>query len=169
MPHSIDTLHSPPSVAVQLLDSATGRPVRDWQFQGKQTVSIGRAHDQDVQISDPYVSRTHAELRWEGSIWKLVSLGRHSVKVEGESITELPVDKQTTFRLGMEGPTLRFEPVASTSDNRMTMMFDSTLVSDLFEVDKSKIDRDVGEISQGDYFQELQKRARQLRELRRQK
>lgn len=169
MPHPIDTRLAPACVAVQLLDSATGRPVRDWQFHGKQTVSIGRGLDQDVQISDPYVSRTHAELRWDAIAWKLVSLGRHSVRVEGEAITEIPVEKQITFRLGSEGPTLRFDPAAAVSDNRMTMMFDSTLVSDLFEVDKSKRDREVGEIEQENYFQELQKRARQLRDLRSQK
>ncbi len=45
----------------------------------------------------------------------------------------------------------------------MTMMFDSTIVEDLFALDESKVQRDVSEISQGDYFQELQKRARQLR------
>ena len=47
----------------------------------------------------------------------------------------------------------------------MTMMFDSTVIDDMFALDQSKLDRDVNEISQGDYFQELQKRAKQLRKL----
>ncbi len=146
-------------VAIQLLDSALGRPMRSWQFDGKQLISIGRADDQDVQISDPYVSRTHAELRWQNDGWTLVSLGRYGVMVQGQAVTELPIEKEITFRLGSEGPTLRFDPAAARSDNRMTMMFDSTLVQNVFELDKSKIERDVGEITEASYFQQLQKRA----------
>ena len=49
----------------------------------------------------------------------------------------------------------------------MTMMFDSTVIDDMFALDQSKLDRDVNEISKGDYFQDLQKRAKQLRKLAR--
>ena len=98
--------------------------------------------------------------------WTLVSLGRYGVIVQGQEITELPIQNETTFRLGSEGPTLRFDPAAARNDNRMTMMFDSTLVSNMFELDKSKVERDVGEISEAGYFQQLQRRAQQLREQR---
>jgi pSer/pThr/pTyr-binding forkhead associated (FHA) protein len=153
-------------VAVQLLDSALGRPVRSWQFEGKQVVSIGRGEDQHVQISDPYVSRNHAELRYQNGQWVLVSLGRYGVLMQGQAITEVPIEKETTFRLGSEGPTLRFDPAVARNDNRMTMMFDSTLVQNMFELDQKKVERDVGEIAEANYFQELQKRAQQLRKLR---
>jgi pSer/pThr/pTyr-binding forkhead associated (FHA) protein len=158
-------------VAVQLLDSALGRPMRSWQFDNKAVISIGRAEDRDVQISDPYVSRTHAELRWESRpgcepAWILVSLGRYGVMVEGHMITELPIHKEITFRLGSEGPTLRFNPKAAKNDNRMTMMFDSTLVENKFELDRKKIESDVSDIEQADYFKELQRRAKQLRKNR---
>ena len=152
-----------PYVALHLLDSSTGRQVRTWQFDGKPLITIGRAPEQHVQIDDPYVSRSHAELRFDCGQWSLVSLGRYGVQVEGQAITEIPVQGQLTFRLGASGPTLRFNPAAPRQDNRMTMMFDSTIVEDLFALDESKVQRDVSEISQGDYFQELQKRARQLR------
>ncbi len=109
MPDSPDSsLH----VAIQLLDSALGRPVRSWQFDGKAMISIGRADDRDVQISDPYVSRTHAELRFKSGCWTLASLGRYGVLIQGKTITEVPIEKETTFRLGSEGPTLRFDPAA---------------------------------------------------------
>ncbi len=48
----------------------------------------------------------------------------------------------------------------------MTMMFDSTLVPNMFELDQSKVEREVGEISEAGYFQELQKRAEHLRKQR---
>jgi serine/threonine protein kinase, bacterial len=152
-----------PHVVVQLLDSAIGRPIRTWQFDSTPLISIGRAPEQHVQIDDPYVSRSHAELRFNSGEWSLISLGRYGVQVEGQAITEIPIRGELTFRLGASGPTLRFNPAAPRHDNRMTMMFDSTLVEDLFALDASKLERDVSEISQGDYFQQLQKRARELR------
>jgi pSer/pThr/pTyr-binding forkhead associated (FHA) protein len=161
-----DISEKPIHVAVQLLDSALGRPVRSWQFDGKRLISIGRAEDRDVQISDPYVSRNHAELRHHDGKWSLVSLGRYGVMVQGQTVTEIAIEKETVFRLGSEGPTLRFDPAPVRSDNRMTMMFDSTLVQNVFELDKSKIERDVGDIAKADYFQDLQKRAQQLRKQR---
>jgi pSer/pThr/pTyr-binding forkhead associated (FHA) protein len=160
--------------AVHLLDSALGRPIRSWQFTDKQLISIGRADDCDVQISDPYVSRSHAELQAADGQWKLISRGRYGILVQGETITELTIAGETTFRLGAAGPTLRFNPVAplisnpvvQETDNRMTMMFDSTLVQNLFELDHKKLEREVSEIADADYFQQLQHRAQQLREKR---
>jgi FHA domain len=161
-------------VAVHLMDSALGRPIRTWKFTSKQLITIGRADECDVQISDPYVSRNHAELRAADGNWSLLSLGRHGILVQGETITEIPLTAETIFRLGSSGPTLRFDPAAPTaespaaapSDNRMTMMFDSTLVENMFELDHSKLEREVGEIADADYFQQLQERAKKLREQR---
>ncbi|HTQ39774.1 MAG TPA: FHA domain-containing protein [Pirellulales bacterium] len=152
--------------AIHLMDSALGRPIRSWQFSGQPLISIGRADDRDVQISDPYVSRNHAELRNQCGQWSLVSLGRHGVIVQGETIAEIPIQGETTFRLGSSGPTLRFDPRAPHADNRMTMMFDSTVGENMFELDHSKLQREVAEIADGDYFLELQRRAQQLRQQR---
>jgi hypothetical protein len=145
--------------------------MRSWQFEKKPLISIGRSGDCDVQIDDPYVSRSHAELKWEirpgcEPAWLLVSLGRYGVMVQGHAIAELPIMKETTFRLGPEGPTLRFNPAAKNSDNRMTMMFDSTLVENAYELDRQKLERDVNDIEQASYFQELARRAKQLRQNR---
>jgi pSer/pThr/pTyr-binding forkhead associated (FHA) protein len=156
------------------MDSALGRPIRTWNFTSKQLITIGRADECDVQISDPYVSRNHAELHATGGNWSLVSRGRHGIQIQGETITEIPLTAETIFRLGSGGPTLRFDPIAANSespaaapsDNRMTMMFDSTLVKDMFELDHHKLEREVSEIADADYFQQLQQRAKQLREQR---
>jgi pSer/pThr/pTyr-binding forkhead associated (FHA) protein len=162
-----------PAVAVHLLDSALGRTMRSWRFEGKTLITIGRADEAHVQVSDPYVSRTHAELRHQDGRWTLVSLGRYGVIVQGQQVTELPINADTTFQLGSSGPSLRFELAAGTAnnritetDNRMTMMLDSTLAENMFELDQNKLNEEVGEISVGSYFQELQKRAKQLRKQR---
>jgi hypothetical protein len=99
-------------------------------------------------------------------VWSLVSLGRHGVIVQGETITEIPLTGETTFRLGSGGPTVRFNPVAPHSDNRMTMMFDATAGENIFELDHKKLEHEVNEITDADYFQQLQRRAQQLREQR---
>jgi pSer/pThr/pTyr-binding forkhead associated (FHA) protein len=155
-----------PKAAVHLLDSALGRPMRSWQFDNKTLITIGRAEESDVNVSDPYVSRIHAELRYAAGKWTLVSLGRYGLMVKGEQITEMPLQGETVFRLGSGGPSLRFEPVTAKRDNRMTMMFDSTVAQNIFDVDERKVQQEVGEITDGSYFQELQKRAKQLRKLR---
>lgn len=159
-----------PPVAVHLLDSALGRTMRSWRFEGESLITIGRADDSHVQVSDPYVSRCHAQLRRQDGSWTLISLGRYGVIVQGQPVTELPITADTTFQLGSSGPSLRFELVAGTSnnritetDNRMTMMLDSTLAENMFELDQNKLNEEVGEISTASYFQELQKRAKQLR------
>jgi pSer/pThr/pTyr-binding forkhead associated (FHA) protein len=160
-------------VAVHLLDSALGRTMRSWRFEGESLITIGRADDSHVQVSDPYVSRSHAELRRQGGIWMLVSLGRYPVIVQGQQVSELAITADTTFQLGSSGPSLRFELAAGTAnnritetDNRMTMMLDSTLAENMFELDQNKLNEEVGEISTGSYFQELQRRAQQLRRQR---
>jgi hypothetical protein len=165
---------SSPTAALHLLDSAIGRPIRTWQFTDKQLISIGRGDDCDVQISDPFVSRIHAELRAQEGSWSLVSIGRHGILVQGETIKELSITGEIVFRLGSGGPTLRFNPTAAPvenpaapqNDNRMTMMFDSTIVENMFELDPTKLQREVSEIADADYFQELKRRAEQLRQQR---
>jgi len=167
---SDETAHT----ALHLLDSSLGRPIRTWRFTDKELITIGRADECDVQISDPYVSRSHAELRVADGGWLLVSLGRHGVQVQGSAITDLAINGETIFRLGSFGPSLRFSPVEPLvespsirqTDNRMTMMFDSTLMENIFELDQNKLDREVSEIADADYFQQLQRRAQQLREQR---
>jgi pSer/pThr/pTyr-binding forkhead associated (FHA) protein len=161
------------AVAVHLLDSALGRTMRSWRFEGNTLITIGRADDSHVQVSDPYVSRLHAELRREDGCWSLVSRGRYGVIVEGQQVSEFSITADTTFQLGASGPSLRFELNAATNnnritetDNRMTMMPESTLAENVFELDQDKLSLEVGEISTASYFQELQKRAKQLRKKR---
>ena len=51
-----------------------GRMSRTWPI-SKEVVSIGRADTCDVIMSDPGVSRRHAEVRREGDEWVFVDLG----------------------------------------------------------------------------------------------
>jgi pSer/pThr/pTyr-binding forkhead associated (FHA) protein len=160
------TSETAPKVAVHLQDTSLGRPIQSWRFEGKSLITIGRGEERDVQISDPYVSRLHAELRYANGCWLLVSLGRSGVQVHGHAIQEFAVRGDTTFRLGSDGPTLSFHPAVAGSDHRATMMFDATMNENLFDLDRSKLDRDVSDVTGEGFFQELQKRVKKLREER---
>ncbi len=95
-------------VSIQLLDPSSGRPVNSWTFSNQAEITIGRSPDQDVAISDPYVSRNHANLVRRDGGWFLVSLGRNGVVVANQLVKEHDVGQDLVFRLGVEGPTLKF-------------------------------------------------------------
>ncbi len=70
---------------------------------------IGRVEPIDVCIPDEYVSRTHAEARWENGTWWLVDLNSsNGIFVDGQRIMRVPIHETLTVRLGVQGPTVSF-------------------------------------------------------------
>jgi pSer/pThr/pTyr-binding forkhead associated (FHA) protein len=68
---------------------------------GKRTVVIGRSKDADVQVSDPNVSRRHAELRQEGATYWVVDLdSTNGVEVKGKRVKRLKLEDGTRFTIG---------------------------------------------------------------------
>jgi FHA domain len=153
---------APREAVVQLLDPTYRRPVKTWKFVGKSPITIGREAGRDVEISDPYVSRLHAELVWRDNTWILVSKGRNGVVVGSRTITELPLSEQTMFRLGAAGPALRFCLADELEEHSATLCFDTETIP-VCLVDQSKLREDVGQITSGEYFQKLQQQAETLR------
>jgi pSer/pThr/pTyr-binding forkhead associated (FHA) protein len=156
----------PHEVIVQLLDPTYRRPVKTWTFLGHTTITIGREAERDVEVSDPYVSRLHAELLLKDDAWILVSRGRNGVIVNARPITELSVGSDVVFRLGAAGPSLRFSTGANADESSSTLCFDTETIP-VAIVDKTKLREDVGEITSGDYFQKLQQKVEELRRQRR--
>jgi LysM repeat protein len=55
---------------------------------GKSLLTIGRAEDNDIVISDAEVSRYHARLTWQGDKWVIEDLGsRNGTYIHGQQIT----------------------------------------------------------------------------------
>jgi pSer/pThr/pTyr-binding forkhead associated (FHA) protein len=154
--------HENGEVTVQLLDPSMFRPVKSWTFAGREKITIGRSADQDVELVDPYVSRNHANLVYQDGRWLLISLGRNGVLVANQMVTDFPVGDEVRFRLGTQGPWLRFSAVAEREEAMSTVLID-TLPTPDFQVDARRLESEVGEIASGDYFQDLQQRARQMR------
>jgi pSer/pThr/pTyr-binding forkhead associated (FHA) protein len=152
-------------VTVQLLDPTYRRPIRTWQFTDQLQITIGRGDDVNVEISDAYVSRVHAELQLRDDQWLLISRGRNGVMVGSQSIVELPVPSEVTFRLGSAGPLLRFSTIAAAESPSATLCF-SADANPLLSLDETKLQDEVAAITSDDYFQKLQQKVKTLRRAR---
>jgi pSer/pThr/pTyr-binding forkhead associated (FHA) protein len=153
------------SVSLDLLDTSSGLSVNSWSFRDKGQIAIGRAPDQDVTISHPYVSRNHANLEYRDGSWRLKATGRNGVIVGNEYIDDLLLGNEMQFRLGLEGPTLKFSNGDTNSESGATMSSDPEKYPQ-FELNHDDLGREVAEIEQGDYFRNLQRMAKELRSQR---
>src|SRR5581483_10705027 len=73
---------------------------RAYELDGPRTV-IGRLKDADIQVSDPNVSRRHAEVRREGDAFVLVDLdSMNGVEVGGRRVKRLELEDGARFTIG---------------------------------------------------------------------
>ena len=150
---------------IHLLDSDQGRHLQSWSFEDRETITLGRAEENDVAIADPYVSRAHAYLRRDEEGWKLISISRQQVIYQGQAWGELALNEGIVFRLGPNGCFLRFGEAQPQAANLKTMSYEPTLMP-IFQLDREKMESEVGQIASGNYFQQLKQAAQQLREQR---
>ena len=67
----------------------------------KASVVIGRSKDCDIRISDPNVSRRHAEIRQEGTTYCVVDLGStNGIAVNGHALKRAKLDDDDRITLG---------------------------------------------------------------------
>jgi hypothetical protein len=67
----------------------------------KPTVVIGRSKESDIRVSDPNVSRRHAEIRQEGSDFFIVDLGStNGISVNGRALKRAKLDDEDRITLG---------------------------------------------------------------------
>ena len=73
-------------------------------------VVIGRSRDCDVVISDPNVSRRHAEVRRDENGWHLVDLGStNGVKVNGRRVDQMALGPGDRVTIGLTDLTFELE------------------------------------------------------------
>jgi hypothetical protein len=149
-------------VVVQLFDAALGRTMKTWRFVDRREITIGRLPSCDIEISDPYVSRLHAELCFRDNRWRLIARGQSGIVVQNRQITELVVESQVTFQLGSIGPVLKFCVENVEAECGRTLSLDTEQIP-IFALDEKKLNEEVGQITEGDYFQGLQSRVKSLR------
>jgi hypothetical protein len=67
----------------------------------KPTVVIGRSKDSDIRVSDPNVSRRHAEIRQEGKTYFIVDLGStNGLSVNGRALKRAKLEDADRVTLG---------------------------------------------------------------------
>ena len=67
----------------------------------KPTAVIGRSKDSDIRVSDPNVSRRHAEIRRDGSAYLIVDLdSTNGVSVNGRTVKRAKLDDEDRITLG---------------------------------------------------------------------
>ncbi|HEY2305330.1 MAG TPA: PrsW family glutamic-type intramembrane protease [Streptosporangiaceae bacterium] len=82
-----------------------------FSFEQGRTVRIGRSTDNDVVVSDPTVSRQHAQLAWGPDGWVFEGLGRAGSFLRGGAVTRLLVAEPVELTLASpHGPVVRLEP-----------------------------------------------------------
>jgi pSer/pThr/pTyr-binding forkhead associated (FHA) protein len=152
------------AIHLDLLDPTYEKPVKSWSFPDRTVITIGRSEGQDVEVNDVYVSRCHARIELREDRWTLVSLGRNGVLSDNKLASDLVLKNGAKFRLGSNGPFLRFRTSGKT-ESMHTVCFD-TLPAPIFQIDETKVKDEVIQIAEGDYFQSLKDKARQLRQQR---
>ncbi len=84
-------------------------------FPPGQPVRVGRSQDNSIVVSDPAVSRQHAQLTVEQGSWVFENLGRSGTFLRGQPVTRVVIDQPMDFVLASpQGPVLRVETVPAT-------------------------------------------------------
>lgn len=67
----------------------------------KPSMIVGRSKECDIRLSDPNVSRRHAEIRQEGSLYWIVDLGStNGISVNGRALKRAKLDDEDRITLG---------------------------------------------------------------------
>jgi pSer/pThr/pTyr-binding forkhead associated (FHA) protein len=151
------------AIALHLLDSAQGHTLQSWRVSDRSTVTIGRSDDNDIVIADPHVSRLHATLVHQHDKWTLVSLGRHGTLIDNRLVSEAILRDGTVFRLGANGPTLRFGLNDGATSRSATLDNIDPEMLGMLGIDQLRKQQEVDQIAENVVFKQLRDRLRQAR------
>jgi hypothetical protein len=88
-------LESEPELTASLTINGAAHELR------KPSVVIGRSKECDIRVSDPNVSRRHAEIRQEGSMYWIIDLGStNGLSVNGRQLKRSKLDEGDRITLG---------------------------------------------------------------------
>lgn len=157
-------VEAPTGIAIHLMDASCERPIKSWHFSDEAVViTIGRSPECSVEVSDPYVSRNHAELRHQDGDWTLISTGRNGVLIGEKPIERHRLEPESRFRLGPNGPTLQFSNSAVPDNNLRTLTFTDLPPIPVLQLDQTKVATEVSQIAESHYFKVLREKVANLR------
>ncbi len=89
------------------------------RFEPGQTIGIGRSPENAVVVSDPIVSREHAQVRWQADAWVLDDLGKGRTFIGGLPVSSVAVQQPIYVHLANPlGPELRIELCSGAEPNQ---------------------------------------------------
>jgi predicted component of type VI protein secretion system len=151
------------TIALHLLDSAQGHVLQSWRLD-RSPITIGRNDDNDVVIADPHVSRLHATLIFEAGDWSLISLGRHGTLIGDRAVSETGLSDQTIFRLGANGPMLRFDTCNVAHNRSETLDSINPEMFSMLDIDHERKQQEVEQITNNDLFRQLLDQSRRQKD-----
>lgn len=104
----MDVVNGPPTLGI--LRFLTG-PLAGSTYQiTKPLITLGREPSNDIVISDPSVSRHHAQIVWNNGIWNIAKIApQNTLTVNQRDVVEGPLSDRDTIALGT-GTTFLFLP-----------------------------------------------------------
>ena len=156
------------SIVLELLDSASGVPLQKWSFPETQRIEIGRSDECDLVMANPYVSRTHACVERDAEGWQVVAISSQQLMIGGQRTQSSRLREGDGFRLGAQGCDLKFGEAHAQSKQvnwNQTMMFNPESCS-ISQLDNDQLQREVAEIENDHYFQNLSDTLQKLRQTR---
>ena len=97
MPNSRQSAGTAPPVFVRIQQGTTWSDERSFTH----SFSIGRAPGCDLVISEPAVSKHHAEVRWHDGAWRLRDMGsRNGTYLDGVRVQEARLSASCQVELG---------------------------------------------------------------------
>src|SRR5215472_2602824 len=80
-------------------------------FAPSASVRIGRSADNDIVVSDPTVSRRHAQVTWQATGWTWQNAGQAPTFLNGQPVASFGIGQPVEVRLGSpQGPAIRLQP-----------------------------------------------------------
>ena len=159
------------NIALQLLDSSQSYPLQTWEFSKSDLIELGRATHNHIQIGHPTVSRAHATIAFEDGKWTLQSISKLGVLVDGERVMQVELHDSTLFQLSSQSPFLKFvsadpaeESTQPDEQNQTSTLYFDFDSSPLLDLDLDQRDRDVQEIIEDPYFDQLKKLTDQIKQ-----
>ena len=74
-----------------------------WTFDQPQVIRVGREAGSDIRLSQPTVSRNHAEIRPSGDGWEIIDLGSsHGTWAGDQRVTTRAIEGTVAIRFGQE-------------------------------------------------------------------
>src|SRR5437588_13111635 len=111
--HLMGTQIGPPSLgSIQFL---TGTLAGNTFQITKATTTIGREPGNDIVVTDPSVSRQHAQITWSNGAWMISKLAQqNTLTVNQREVQQSPINNRDTIGLG--GTTFLFQVHGSVSN-----------------------------------------------------